>query len=62
MDFLASHSRRAAEAHSRVTGVSLVVIYGEHVSGDGLAALEPESEEGHRVVVPMHCEIGAEFV
>ena len=45
VDFRASHSRRAVEAHSRVIGVLLVVINGtsyvEHVSGNGLVALGP---------------------
>jgi len=64
VDFRTSHSRRAGEAHSRVIGVSLVVIYGEHVSGNGLVtvALGPESEERHRVAVTTHCEVRGECV
>ena len=41
VDFQASHSRQAVEAHSRVIGVPLVVIHGEHVSENGLVALGP---------------------
>jgi len=56
--FRASHSRRAVEPHSGVIGVSLVVIYGEHVGGNGLVALGLESELSHRVAMPTHCEVG----
>ena len=52
----------AVESHSRVIGVSLVVICGEHVGGNGLLALGPESEERHRVVVPTHCEVRGMFL
>jgi len=62
VDFRASHSRRAVKAHSRVIGVSLVVIYGEHVGGNGLVALRLESEERHRVAVHTHCEVRGKFV
>jgi len=34
MDFRASHSRRAVEAYTRVTSISLVVSYVEHVGGN----------------------------
>jgi len=57
VDFRASHSQRAVEAYSSVIAVSLVVIYGEHVGGNGLVALGPDSEERHRVAVPTHCEV-----
>ena len=40
----------------------VVVIYGEHVSGNVLAALGPELEERHKVVVSTHCEVRGEFV
>ena len=64
VDFRASHSRRAVEAHSRVISMSLVVIYSEHVGGYGLVTvtLGPKSEERHRVAVPAHCEVGGESV
>jgi len=53
VDFRASHSRQAVEANLRVIGVQLVVICGEHasVSGNGLVALGPESEERYRFTV-----------
>jgi len=64
VNFRASPSRRAVEAHSGVIGISLVVIYGEHVGGDGLVAFGPESEQTHRVEVPTHCdsEVEGEFI
>jgi len=62
VDFRSSHSRQAVEAHSRVIGVSLVVIYGEHVGGNGLVALGPKSKERHRVAVHTCCDIGGEFI
>jgi len=62
VNFQASHSRRAAEAHSIIVGVVLVVIYGEHVGWDGLVASGWESEERHEVTVSTHCGIGGEFV
>ena len=49
VDFRASQSRWAVEAYSRVISISLVVIYGEHVGGNGLVTLGPKSEERHRV-------------
>ena len=62
LDFRVGHSRQAIEAHSRVIGVFLVVIYSEHVGGYGLVTvtLGPKSEERHRVAVPAHCEVGGE--
>jgi len=62
VNFGASHYRRAVEAQSRVIGVLVVVIYGEHVSGNRLVAFGPESEERHRVAVPTHCVVRGEFV
>ena len=62
VDFRASHSRLPVETHSRVIDVSLVVIYGEHMGGNGLLALRPEREERHRVAVPAHCEVWGGFV
>jgi len=58
VDSRASHSRRAVEAHSGVIGVSLVVIYGERVGGNGLVALGPKSVVSHWVAMPTHCEVG----
>jgi len=49
VDFRASHSRRVVEAHSKVIGVSLVVIFGEHVNENGFVILKPVSKERHRV-------------
>jgi len=40
----------------------LVVIYGEHVGGNGLVALGPKFEERRGVAVPTHCEVWGEFV
>jgi len=58
VDFRASHSRRAVD----VISISLLVSYGEHVGGNRLVTLGPESEERHRVAVSTHCEVGGEFV
>jgi len=62
LDFRVGHSRQAIETHLRVIGVSLVVIYSEHVGRDGLVALGPKSKERHRVAVPTHCEVRGEFI
>jgi len=50
------------EAYTRVISISLVVIYGKHVGGNGLMTLGPKSEERHRVAVPTHWEVGGESV
>jgi len=62
LDFRVGHSRQAIEAHSRVIGVFLVVIYSEHVGRDRLLAVGPKSKERHEVVVPTHCEVRGEFI
>jgi len=51
VDFRASHSGQAVEAHSRIISVPFVVTCAGHVSGNGLVALESESDERHRVPV-----------
>ena len=40
----------------------VVVIYGEHVRGNVLAALGPESEERNKVAVSTYCEVRGKFV
>ena len=59
VDFRASQSRRAIEAYSRVIHISLVVIYSEHVGGNGLLTFGPKSEGRHRVAMPTNCEVGS---
>jgi len=40
----------------------LVVIYGEHMGGDGLVALGTGSEKRHGVTMSTRCEMRGEFV
>ena len=45
-----------------VVSVSSIVIYGEHMGGDGFVALGTESEERHGVTMFTRCVVKGKFL